>query len=254
MSDYLESGLHSLLPLGQVATRSWLLQQGLQVYEADNALKTGRLVALARGVFARPGLPVEWQGLAASLRRMSPNAVYVGGLSALAQHGLSHYASFTPEISFYSPLPKPGWLDRIDIAAKLNWFRTQRIWLLDEDFQTKSLKEIPLHEGYWLLASPELAYLELLTQVPKSVSFELADNIMQGLVNLSPRRLDFLLKHCQHVLAKRLFFFFADRYQYAWREHLDVKNYDLGTGKRSLIAGGKLVREYQITVPGELYE
>lgn len=254
MTAHPTPSLSSLLPLGQLATRGWLLQQGLQVYEVDNALKAGRIVALARGVFARPDLPVTWPGVAASLRSMSAEVVYVGGLSALVQHGLSHYASFATEICFYSPLPKPSWLGRADIATKLDWVRTQRLWQLDADFQTKSLKEMPVHDGYWLLASPEQAYLELLALVPKKLSFELADNIMQGLPNLSPRRLDFLLNRCQHVVAKRLFFFFSERHQHAWRERLDAKNYDLGTGKRSLTTGGKLVREYQITVPRDLYD
>lgn len=72
---------------------------------------------------------------------------------------------------------------------------------------------------------------------------------MQGLVNLSPRRLDSLLKACKHVQVKRLFLFFADRYQHAWRQKLQAEDYDLGAGKRSIVAGGKLDTTYNITVP-----
>lgn len=77
---------------------------------------------------------------------------------------------------------------------------------------------------------------------------------MQGLVNLSARRLDALLKACKHVQVKRLFFFFADRYQYAWRKKLKVENYNLGAGKRRIVAGGKLDTTYNITVPEPFYE
>ena len=87
---------------------------------------------------------------------------------------------------------------------------------------------------------------------PLKHKFEQADNIMQSLVNLSPRRLDVLLHACKHALAKRLFLFFADRYQHAWRNKIEPKNYDLGAGKRSVIKGGSFNKAYQITVPEAL--
>jgi hypothetical protein len=75
---------------------------------------------------------------------------------------------------------------------------------------------------------------------------------MEGLVNLSPRRLQKLLKDCRNVKVKRLFFFFADRHQHSWLKRLDKKAVDLGKGKRMLVKGGKLDPTYQITVPGDL--
>jgi hypothetical protein len=88
-----------------------------------------------------------------------------------------------------------------------------------------------------------------LADVPDTVSFEHADQLMQGLTSLSPRRLDVLLKGCRHIKVKRLFFFFATRYDYAWLKHLDRKAYDLGSGKRVVAKGGRLDSEYLITVP-----
>lgn len=238
-----------LLPYGQLATRQWLLAEGLQVYQLDNALKTKKLLGLTHGVLARPGVPVEWQGVAASLQRMFESPVYVGGLSALAEHGLAHYVQLQPTIDLYSSLPAPSWLDKVSCGVPLHWHTTTKIWDAEKLLATNSLKSIPLHQGHWLLASPEQAYLELLAKVPNAVSFEQADNVMQNLVNLSPRRLDALLGACKHVLVKRLFFFFADRYQHAWRAKIDPQNYDLGAGKRAVVTGGKFNNVYQITVP-----
>ena len=99
------------------------------------------------------------------------------------------------------------------------------------------------------MAAPEQAYLEVLADVPDRVSFEHADQLMQGLTSLSPRRLDVLLKGCRHIKVKRLFFFFATRYDYGWLKHLDRKAYDLGSGKRVVARGGKLDGDYLITVP-----
>jgi hypothetical protein len=76
--------------------------------------------------------------------------------------------------------------------------------------------------------------------------------LMEGLANLSPKRLQRLLGACRSVKVKRLFFWFADRHQHAWLKKLDRKAVDLGRGKRSLVSGGKLDPTYHITVPGDL--
>lgn len=238
-----------LLPFGQLATRQWLLAQGVKVYQIDNALKSKRLKSLARGLVARPGVPVEWQGVLASLYRMSECPVYLGGNSALTQHGLAHYIQLQTVVDVYASQPAPSWLGKLSCNLEFRWHTTAQIWDTEKLLAANSLKSVPLHQGCWLLASPEQAYLELLAKVPNTISFEQAEKIMQSLVNLSPRRLDLLIQACKHVLAKRLFFFLADRYQHAWRNKLNPDNYDLGAGKRSVIKGGNFNTAYQITVP-----
>ncbi|TKV69604.1 hypothetical protein FDP08_03675 [Marinobacter panjinensis] len=47
--------------------------------------------------------------------------------------------------------------------------------------------------------SPEKALLEVLTEVPSAVSFEHADALMQGLSNLSPKKVDALLGACRNT-------------------------------------------------------
>ena len=242
-----------LLPYGQLATRQYLFKQGLERYQLDNALRQEKVYALSSGVYARPGVPIEWQGLAASLYRIIASPVYVGGMSALVQHGLAHYVNFNSSVDFYSNVKKPLWFEKLDLNIARQWHSTARIWDTEKLAVANSLQKQSINGGSWLLASPEQAYLELLTQVPDVVSFELADNIMQGLNNLSPKRLDALLNACKHVLAKRLFFFFAERYQYPWFKRLNRENYDLGSGKRMVAKNGKLDSTYQITVPRDFY-
>lgn len=243
-----------LLPYGQLATRQWLLGHGMTRHALDNALKSAKLATLTRGVVARPGVPVHWQGLAASLHRMQPGVVYVGGLTALEQAGLGHYLPAAPAVHLYSGRPEPAWLKRLDLGVALVWHSTRRLWDPAGLQQAGSLREVAeTHGGCYLVATPEQAYLELLAQVPERVSFEHADQLMQGLTSLSPRRLDALLRRCRHVRVRRLFFFFADRHRYGWLGHLDRAAYDLGSGKRVVARGGRLEREYLITVPDELH-
>ena len=239
----------SMVPPGQFATRQWLLDQGASVHTLDNALKSRKLVALARGVVARPEVPVGREGVLASMNRALADPVWLGGLSALAEMGLTHYLDGSGRVHLYSPGVKPSWLPRLPLDLDLQWHGTARLWDMRQLMAAGSLREQALDMGGWLLASPEQAFLEALMDVPKAMSFEHADNLMQGLSSLSPKRLEALLKACRHVQVKRLFFFFADRYDYPWRKRLNPDDYDLGSGKRHIVAGGVLDSTYLITVP-----
>jgi len=75
---------------------------------------------------------------------------------------------------------------------------------------------------------------------------------MEGLRNLSPRRLQALLADCKNVKVKRLFFWFAERHNHVWLQKIDRSAIDLGKGKRMLVPGGKLDPKYNITVPENL--
>lgn len=242
-------------PPGHLVTRQWLLDHGTPRYALDNALKSGRLKAPARGLLARPEPPLGWQGIVASLDRMSPHPVYVGGLSALARAGLGHYVAHRSPVHLYSRSAAPGWLSRLPSKVTWHWHLTKRLWEDDSVLVEHSLREQPQEGGWpWRMASPEQAILEVLLDVPGQITFEHADNLMQGLSALSPRRLDALLKACRHVQVKRLFFFFADRHGYPWRQHLAPANYDLGNGKRNIVTGGRLDRRYLITVPASFHD
>jgi hypothetical protein len=107
--------------------------------------------------------------------------------------------------------------------------------------------------GQWewplTMSSPERAIFELLDEIPQRETFHQADVLMEGLRNLSPRRLHTLLVACRSIKVKRLFLWFAERHQHAWLKKLDRKDIDLGHGKRMLVRGGKLDPTFNITVP-----
>nr|WP_235009262.1 type IV toxin-antitoxin system AbiEi family antitoxin domain-containing protein [Marinobacterium lutimaris] len=187
---------------------------------------------------------------------MSESPVHVGGLTALELEGLSHYLSKgnNPRIHLYSDSPPPRWLSRIKIHTQLEWHGTRRIWPLDV---MKNDRYVRQHEWQELLPTlgyscPEKAILELLASVPKTISFEHADQLMQGLHNLSPRKLETLLLACCSIKAKRLFLWLAERHQHSWFKRLTPSLYDLGTGKRKIAEQGRLEPTWKITVPKDM--
>lgn len=248
--------LEGLLPLEQVATRAWLEAQGFGRHALDNLVKSRRLVLLTKGVYARPQLPVSWQGVVASLPRLVGSPVMVGGLTSLELQGFAHYLQMgqDQDVHLWAPTVCPGWLERVfeSFPQRLRWHTGK--WLWKNQWPSKpELKDFAWQDRMTLqISAPEQAWLELLATVPEDVSLEHADQILQGLTTLSPRKLTQLLGDCRSVKVKRIFFWLADRQRHAWRTSLDPKSFSLGSGKRVLVPGGKLDPTYLITVPAEL--
>ncbi|CFU84809.1 AbiEi antitoxin N-terminal domain-containing protein [Yersinia pseudotuberculosis] len=182
--------LRKLLPLEMVATKQWLLDQGLSLHFLDNAVRSSTLLPLTAEVYCLLEARVSWQGVVASLQRMSEQPIHVGGLTALELAGLGHYLSKGAEqhIHLWSEAALPTWLNRVPLNAKFKWHGTHRLW-------PKMTMDDPrfLHEETWreelppvTFSCPEKAIFETLVDVPKAISFEHADELMQGLHNLSP--------------------------------------------------------------------
>ena len=254
--------LKALLPYGMLATKKWLAEQGLSTHAIDNAVKTETLLLLATGVYSQYSRSVSWQGVVASMQRMEKDEgasvppIVVGGLSALSLSGLSQYLSLgnKTHIHLYAAGKLPSWMVRLSLSFEFEGHSTSRLWpeklLTNKAFFKVNEWETDLSPVYY--SCPEKAILELLVDLPDRVTFEHADELMQGLVNLSPRKLDTLLRACKSVKAKRLFFWLAKRQSYPWFSKLNAKDYDLGSGKRVVAKSGRLDADYLITVPSHM--
>jgi len=258
--------LTSLVPLGLVATRPWLLSQGLQRHTLDNWVKSDQLVPLARGVFKRPDTELTWQGVACSLQHMGVSLT-PGGLTSLTLQGMAHYVSQNElnKIHLYGPDQLPGWINKLlpDIM-----FDHHKGLDLDSGYRDSDpgFHFVPwrmqfLQYGYekqtLQISSPELAMLEVLLDVPQRVSLEHASELLQGVPTLSPQRISRLLERCESIKVKRLFLWLAERNHSPWLKKIDLEKFSikggaLGSGKRMIVKGGRLDSKYLITVPEEM--
>jgi len=105
-----------------------------------------------------------------------------------------------------------------------------------------------------VFSTPERALLELCDEASDASGVFEVDALMQGMATLRPQRVGMLLHHCHSVKAKRLFLALAERHEHAWFSHVSLDGVTLGSGKRSLVVGGRLHPTYQITLPGDLDE
>lgn len=265
---------HELQP-GLLATTSWLGKRGYYRQLLDQYVSSGWLESPARGVYRRPGLPLKWQHVVASLGTVLDRPPHVGGLSALELRGYAHFLKprGPGEIHLYSDVKLPSWVTKLPvperfvehgnrlfsgargIAGPLGTDKSGATHSTDALSQTLT-KEL---WGPWdwdlVYSTPERAILELLDDVPQRESVEHVALLMGGLADLSSRRVLALLAACRSVKVKRLFLALASRHRHQWVrrvvEAADRGEVDLGTGKRSLVPGGKLHPKYLITLPEE---
>lgn len=280
MGTHIASKLNWLqhnLPDGLVVDAAWLDRKGFSSALRSKYVRHGWLEQVARAVYRRPpaGLStpgeedgLRWQNVVVSLQTLLGRPVSVGGRSAIEQQGFAHYlASSSPrEVHLYGEEALPGWVSKLRLDTRFVFHNAGRLFkegsVLRGRLPTASatgsaqggLIRRPWGHREWpiIMSAPERAILELLDEVPQRETFHQADMLMEGLRNLSPRRLQKLLADCRSIKVKRLFLWFAERHNHAWLKRLDRSGIDLGQGKRMLVRGGKLDPKYHITVPGDL--
>jgi hypothetical protein len=268
--------LQRSLPEGLVADAAWLEKRGYSRGLRNKYVAHGWLDQVARGVYRRPAPKLQaeagqeslrWQPVVISLQTLLGCPYTVGGRTALELQGFAHYLSsgHHREIHLYGTGKPPGWVFKLKLEDRFVFHNADRLFKTEasrphrskaggdaeKDLLQSSYIRQPWGQWEWPLtmSSPERASLELLDEVPQRETFHQADVLMEGLRNLSPRRLHMLLVACGSVKVKRLFLWFAERHQHPWLKKLDRKDIDLGHGKRMLVRGGKLDKTFNITVP-----
>lgn len=258
LNAVIRNELAEFIPEGVTVMRQWLLEKGYSRHSIDNLVKSQQLHVAEKGVYVRGHGNITWAAVVYSLQCIGKTDLVIGGLTALEMQGLGHYLSLSDKktIHLFGTNKLPNWVNKVlpDVCftghslselTGANVTNKERTLLHKYTCQWIWREEI----GALTLSTPERAFLEVLADVPQKISFEHADQLMQGLTNLSPRSLQQLLEHCATVKVRRLFFWLADRYRYPWLEKINRHTIDMGKGKRLLVKGGKLDHTYQITVP-----
>ena len=258
------------LPVGFLATTGWFKGRGYSRQLLSHYAAAGWLESPAHGVFRRPGLPLRWQHVVASLQNVLHLPVHVGGLTALELQGKGHFLRLgsAQPVHLYSSSVLPSWVGKLPLA---DTFVAHRAGLFAETDAPDHVVEdagaawvvpgIGLARITWdaydtqiTCSTLERAFLELLHHAADAGSIVHADLVLQGLTTLSPRRLAELLAACRSVRVKRLFFALAERCNHQWGAELNPDDFELGRGKRQLVRGGRLHPRFQITLPAELYD
>lgn len=250
MSSKINWLMEHTLP-GSLVLQPWLTQHGISYSLTQKYVASGWLRRLAPGVYVRPiagTTPVpNWADALQALTEQLNLPMHLAGLSSLAQQGLSHYLSFGQEAV---------WVGVKNRQSLPKWFRE----LPDQEWRfcgNNKLTELTADDftlltvdGRKVKASkPELAAYEVADAVGQHISFEHAAELFQGLVNLSPRKVQALLERSNAVQTNRVFLFLSHQCGHQWTKRLDEARVTLGSGKRQVVRNGRYDERYQITVP-----
>lgn len=238
-------------PRGTVIQLEWLARHGVSQSLAARYRKSGWMVAIGRGAYARSGDPVGWEGAVYALQAEPHAAIHPGGRTALELLGYSHFLRLAPRRKVFlygAPGERlPKWMRDHDWGAEVLLLPScQR----GDDAAQLGLAEHSFGAFALRVSAPERAILEMLDGLPHQASFEEARLVMEGLTSLRPSLLQTLLESCASIKVKRAFLYLAREAGHAWYGRLDKTRIDLGKGKRMLVRGGRLDAEFMITVPG----
>lgn len=243
------AGLDILVQEGLLVDRTWLRKHGIHRSAADYYLRSGKLEAVARGIYRKPGPPLKWQNIVYSLNQLG-YGVHVGHETALEYHGFAHFLGMGKSrvVKLYSQIALPKWIGRIDMEPTFHVMTRNPF----EDSKT-GVSDIPFGTWDWPipLSSPERAFIELMSSTETKEEISKALMMMEGAGTLRPGLLQSLLSECHNIKAKRLFLWMARTTGHSWYKRLDVSGINLGTGKRQIVPAGILDKEFQITVPRE---
>jgi len=221
-------------PFGVVGAQRWLTSQGVDFRLADKYVRSGWLKRLGHGAYLRTGSTVDWPGAVYALQAQLGLNVHPGAITAFAIRGYAQNVALGGrEVILFG-----------NAGTKL-------VTLVTTNVFTKPNKATSLvkFEGIELeVATLERAAFEIMYLVPKRQSYEEALQVMESLTSLRPQVVQRLLESCTSVKTKRLFMHAAEQLDHPWLSRLDLSNIDFGSGRRTIHAGGRLDKKYNLVV------
>lgn len=233
-------------PSGTVATLPWLRSRGVDRRLADKYVQSGWLERLGHGAYKRAGAKVDWAGAVHTLQTQLRLPVHPGGITAVELRGYAQYVALGARelVLFGSPGTKlPAWFAEHAWSRPVTLVRTGIFPRQNGITSTLQVGDVELQ-----VATLEQAALEMMYLVPKRQSYEEAFQAMESMTSLRPQILRQLLEGCTSVKTKRLFMHAAERIGHPWLKRLDLSNVDFGSGRRTIHAGGRLDRKYNLVV------
>jgi hypothetical protein len=236
-------------PASGLLTAASLRAQGISSALLHHYVQRHWLEQVERGVYRRPGDAPGWAAALHLAQLDEGLPVHVGGLTALELQGYGHYMGERPLFLYAPPRTRiPAWLEGAT-GREVRFCPTNFL----ESAPKGSLHSMTMEGVSVTVSTPERAALEMLHLVPRGVGFSEALEIIGGLASLRVDLVQELLENCSSVKVKRLFLYCVREGGLSWYPSLDRSCIDLGAGKRELVKGGILDKEFLLTVAARSY-
>jgi hypothetical protein len=239
--------LLSSTPRGVVLLTSWLNANGYSPDLVKRYRSSGWLESIGFGANIRSGDAVDYFGALYALQEQCGSSIHVGARSALSVQGKSHYLELSAKKIILFSANKDGrlpeWFKNFDWGIEVELHSSD---FLPDDLGILNftIKEFSVKVSGQIRALMECLYL-----APNYQDLTECYELMEGMNNLHPKKVQELLDNCHSIKVKRLFLYLAEKFRHAWFKYLDLSNIDLGSGKRKIVENGALDEKYKITVP-----
>lgn len=233
-------------PVGGVATQRWLNTRGVDYRLADKYVRSGWLKRLGHAAYARAGSTVDWPGAVHALQTQLGLAVHPGGITAFKLRGYAQYLALAGRqvLLFGGKGTRlPSWF------SGSKW--SQPVILVTTGLfrdREHAISMVKVDDVELAVATLERAAFEIMYLVPKRQSYEEALQVMESLTSVRPWVMQQMLENCTSVKTKRLFMHAVERMNHPWLAYLDLSKVDFGAGKRTIHAGGRLDKKYELVV------
>jgi len=238
--------LLNLQPSGTVLLSSWLTKQGYSLNLQRRYKKSNWLESIGVGALIRHNNKISYEGGIYAIQQQAGLSIHPGGKTALSMLGRAHYLQLSSRkaMIFGGREEKlPRWFLEYDWGIKIDHHSSS---FLPPDL---ALTSIEIRSFTINISSAARAIMECLYLAPNKMELTECFELMEGLNNLIPSKVQLLLEKCTSVKVKRLFLYLAEKASHGWFNDLNIDTIDLGIGKRSLVKNGIYVPKYKLTVP-----
>ena len=237
-------------PQGSIATARWLRSLGISRQLVQSYIQAGWIKPLGPGAYQRADLKVTWYKALTGLQKQTKLPVHVGGPTAIALRGASHYLrpSNKESVFLFSPpgVNLPKWFYRYSWKQPIEHIKTSflppKLAISSYEYQNTRL----------MLSSLERAIMECLYISPEKFDILECYQILEGLRLLRPSALQKVLINCRSIKVKRLFLYMTEKSRLPVLKKLKLNSISLGNGDRSIVKNGQYNSKYKISIPREL--
>lgn len=166
--------------------------------------KSNWLESLGYGAFKLAGDKVGWYNGIEVLQNQKSSNIHPGSKSALELKGYAHYINQSEQIIRLFGNHKENllaWLENQKWRKSITFTQTKLL-----DYNDRELYTNVTLEGVELkISMPEMAVMEMPFEVPKNQTFDEAVKIIENLMTLRPKKVQYVIENCNSGKVKRMF-------------------------------------------------
>ena len=239
-------------PHGAIVTSIQLRRLGISRQLVQSYIQQGWVKPLGSGAYQKAKDQIKWYGALASLQQQNKLLIHVGGPTAMAVWGASHYLrlSIKERVFLFSEPDTylPRWFYKHPWKPLIKHIKTSflgsKLAIKFYNYQNVKIS----------LSSLERAIMECLYISPKHLTLLECYQMLEGLRTLRPSLVQKILVNCNSIKVKRLFLYMAEKANLPVFKKLKLRSINLGSGDRSIVKNGLYNSKYKITLPKELIE